>query len=198
MEVPDTPVNPGAEDNSDSLSTLSTESRKPQRIADGKNASFGRSKRHRTSDSAENITAPATKLRQLQTSRPSSLRHAVEEGNDIVHMTEFDNRPTAQISTRADTSTTRNTSDTDSVKTPTLRYTRLRELLHLIINESLRVGGRPDSANARETDGGEMIEIQTRGAGGQLHTKTIDWFVDAQVPESILGEFRLLTSIKIC
>ena len=33
-------------------------------------------------------------------------------------------------------------------------YTKIRDLLHLIINESLRVGGRPDSAIAEDTDGG--------------------------------------------
>lgn len=79
-------------------------------------------------------------------------------------------------------------SEPESATTPGLRHTQVRDLLHLVINESLRVGGRPESAIAEDTDGGEAIEVTTRGANGDPCTKIIEWSVDPQVPETIFGK----------
>lgn len=75
----------------------------------------------------------------------------------------------------------------ETVVTPGLRHSRIRDLIHVIINESLRVGGRPDSAVAEETDGGEIIEVRSKTADGETRVKTIEWSVDAKIPEVILG-----------
>jgi hypothetical protein len=80
------------------------------------------------------------------------------------------------------------TSEPESTTTPGLRHTQVRELLHIVINESLRVGGRPESAIAEDTDGGEVIEVTTRGTNGNPCTKIIEWSVDPQVPETIFGK----------
>lgn len=71
---------------------------------------------------------------------------------------------------------------------PGLRHTQLRSVLQYVINEGLKVGGRPESAVARETDGGEVIEVQTRGPAGNIATKQVEWHIDREVPTSILGE----------
>lgn len=73
-----------------------------------------------------------------------------------------------------------------------LRHTKIRELLHIIVNESLRVGGRPDSAIAEDTDRGEVIEVRARSSEGDASTKTIEWSVDPCVPDAILGEATVL------
>lgn len=71
---------------------------------------------------------------------------------------------------------------------PGLRHTNLREVLQYVINDALKIGGRPDSAVARETEFGEVIEIQTRSPSGQAHLKDIEWMVDADVPETMLSK----------
>lgn len=205
MEVPDTPVHPGDEDSIDGMSALSTKVRKPTRLTEGRSVFFRRSKRQRTSDSAESTTAPATKQRHLQPSRPSTkrdalsqsslLKHAVEESNKIIDGTELnsDLEDDADLDP-VETQSMLDDSQKESVPTPGLRRTRIRELLHLIINESLRVGGRPDSAVARETDGGEVIEVKTKGPKGNTCTKMIDWCVNPEIPEFILGNLEIMQS----
>lgn len=73
---------------------------------------------------------------------------------------------------------------------PGFRHTHLRHVLQYVVNEGLKVGGRPESAIARETDLGEVIEVWTRSSNGEPRTKTIEWSVDSTVPETIFGRFR--------
>jgi hypothetical protein len=81
---------------------------------------------------------------------------------------------------------------------PGLRHTSLHDVLRYIINDSLKVGGRPESAIAQETDTGEEIEVMTRSPNGDEKTKIIQWSVDSQIPESILSEYPLPTNIAAC
>jgi len=71
---------------------------------------------------------------------------------------------------------------------PGLRHTDLRHVLQFIVNDSLKIGGRPESAVARETEGGEYIEVRVRNSNGNEDIKFIDWSVDPGVPETILGK----------
>lgn len=71
---------------------------------------------------------------------------------------------------------------------PGLRHTQLRNVLQYVVNEGLKVGGRPESAVARETETGEIIEVQTRSPGGTPRQKMIEWSVDPNVPETMFGE----------
>lgn len=82
--------------------------------------------------------------------------------------------------------------------TPGLRPTKLRELLPYIITESMRVGGRPDSAIAVDTDFGERIEVRTRGSNSQVQSKTIEWLVDPAVPDTFLTDERDLAKLVSC
>lgn len=70
---------------------------------------------------------------------------------------------------------------------PGLRHTNLHDVLRYIINDSLKVGGRPESAIAEETERGEVIEVTTRTSSGIDNTKVIEWSVEPFVPESILS-----------
>ncbi|KAF1846012.1 putative histidine kinase HHK17p [Cucurbitaria berberidis CBS 394.84] len=83
-------------------------------------------------------------------------------------------------------------------KVPGLRHTNVREVLQYVINDALKVGGRPDSAIAEATDTGERIEVRTRGSNGDVHTKWIEWTVSPDVPETILIDERDLAKMVSC
>lgn len=83
-------------------------------------------------------------------------------------------------------------------KVPGLRHTNLREVLQYVINDALKVGGRPDSAIAEATDTGERIEVRTRSSNGEAHTKWIEWNVSPDVPETILIDERDLAKMVSC
>ncbi|KAJ5474547.1 CheY-like superfamily [Penicillium sp. IBT 31633x] len=79
-----------------------------------------------------------------------------------------------------------------------LRFTKLRDLLRLVINESLHVGGRPDSAVSNATEFGERIEIRSRSSNGELFTKVVDWSVEPALPETLLADDRDLAKLISC
>ncbi|KAJ5787181.1 CheY-like superfamily [Penicillium paradoxum] len=79
-----------------------------------------------------------------------------------------------------------------------LRFTKLRDLLRLVINESLHVGGRPDSAISNATEFGERIEIRSRSSNGELFTKVVDWSVDPALPDTLLADDRDLAKLISC
>ena len=54
----------------------------------------------------------------------------------------------------------------DQFVTPGLRHTNLRDVLQFLVNDLLKVGGRPESAMANEIDGGEEIEVRVRQPNG--------------------------------
>lgn len=83
-------------------------------------------------------------------------------------------------------------------KVPGLRHTNLREVLQYVINDALKVGGRPDSAIAHATETGERIEVRTRGSNGDAHTKWIQWSVSPDVPDTILIDERDLAKMVSC
>lgn len=83
-------------------------------------------------------------------------------------------------------------------KTPSLRHTNLREVLHYTITDALKVGGRPDSAVAEATDNGERIEVRTRRSNGDASTKWVEWSVSPDVPDSILIDEKDLAKVVSC
>ncbi|KAF1945370.1 sensor protein rcsC [Clathrospora elynae] len=86
----------------------------------------------------------------------------------------------------------------ENSKVPGLRHTNLREVLQYVINDALKVGGRPDSAIAEATDAGERIEVQSRSSNGDAHTKLIEWAVSPDVPETIVIDERDLAKMVSC
>jgi CheY-like chemotaxis protein len=64
-----------------------------------------------------------------------------------------------------------------------------------VVHESLRIGGRPDSAIAEETDGGEVIEVRTRSPKGDAIVKFVDWKVESSVPDEMVIDERDLAKL---
>jgi len=83
-------------------------------------------------------------------------------------------------------------------KTPSLRHTNIREVLHYVITDALKVGGRPESAVAEATDSGERIEVRTRSSYGEAHTKWVEWSVSPDVPDSMLIDEKDLAKVVSC
>lgn len=81
---------------------------------------------------------------------------------------------------------------------PGLRHTSLRELLQFVINDCLKIGGRPDSAFARETQLGEIVEVRTRGSDGSSGQKLIEWSIDPSVPTTMFIDEKDLTKLISC
>lgn len=81
---------------------------------------------------------------------------------------------------------------------PGVRHTSLRQVLQYVVNEGLKVGGRPDSAIARETQDGEIIEVCTNSSRGVPMMKLIRWSVDPEVPETILADEKDLAKLISC
>lgn len=81
---------------------------------------------------------------------------------------------------------------------PGLRHTNLRDVLQYVINDALKVGGRPESAIAEETALGEKIEVLTRSPSDQATAKSIEWTVSPDVPETILIDEKDLAKMVSC
>lgn len=81
---------------------------------------------------------------------------------------------------------------------PGLRHTNMRDIFQYVINEGLKMGGRPDSLTAQETEQGEIVEVRSRGSDGTATTKTIEWAVDASVPETMFVDEKDLTKLISC
>ncbi|KAF2759383.1 hypothetical protein EJ05DRAFT_437930 [Pseudovirgaria hyperparasitica] len=81
---------------------------------------------------------------------------------------------------------------------PGLRHTNLPDVLQYIINDSLKIGGRPESAIAKETENGEIIEVHTRSPAGEDKVKIIEWSVANNVPDSMLIDERELGKMISC
>ena len=194
MQVPDTPIPPHDDESMDAPSMHSTAEKRPGIVIEGNSIFFKRSKRRRRTSTEWN-TEPAAKHRLLPSKRSphrnisphtASLRSAVEETDDILggSSKKRDSNPSGMLYPESGL----DMSENESVPTPGLRHTRIRELLHLIVNESLRVGGRPDSAVAEDTVGGEIIEVRSKTAEGDACSKIIEWSVSPRVPETIFGK----------
>ncbi|RMZ80436.1 hypothetical protein DV737_g3007, partial [Chaetothyriales sp. CBS 132003] len=85
--------------------------------------------------------------------------------------------------------------DAKTFGSPPATYCSIRELIPVIIQESLQVNDRPDSAVSEPTDLGEKIEVWSRSSNGHVSQKTIEWSVERQVPETIFVEERDISKL---
>ena len=192
MQVPDTPNPPNEDESMDAMSTVSYNGRRSSMNIEGKSIFFRRSKRQRTSDSGN--SGPVTKHRHLQSQSSTPhrelslhteiLRTALEGSADNGGGIEDCSGPTPAL---IEPEIALELSEPEYTVTPSLRHTKVRDLLHMTINDSLRNGGRPESAIAEDIDGGEIIEVKTKSSNGDTRTKIIEWSVDPQVPKTIFG-----------
>lgn len=129
---------------------------------------------------------------------PSRSKTARLMGVSINEMARIDRSCSHKMSSGQCDSTSSPVFASEHSKVPGLRHTNLREVLQYVINDALKVGGRPDSAIAEATDTGERIEVRTRTSNGEAHTKWIEWAVSPDVPDTILIDERDLAKMVSC
>lgn len=88
--------------------------------------------------------------------------------------------------------------ETATIPTPSLRQSRIRDLLPVVIHEALRIGGRPDSSVGQSTPLGERIEVRTRSSNGHASYQVIEWSVHPDVPEVLPIDERDLSKLISC
>lgn len=198
MQVPETPV-----DHLEDRDPLVDHRMLPANVSASNGLLLGNgSNRKRPRDLAGKSDPKITaKHRRLQPTKIALPEHTYTSGLDPV---EHRSDTSAQVSPLADVAPGLGTSDHEAVATPRttinrassptsrgtplpIRQTTIRELVHGVVNESLRVGGRPDSAVAVLTDTGESIEVRTRNSRGESEVKMVEWSVQPTVPAVLHG-----------
>lgn len=145
--------------------------------------------------------------RQKLSPRSEEVKNAVHESDQIVHATPareieavmanmVDPRPSLAVRRSAPHLLLEGINV--NMRGSALRFTKLRDLLRLVINESLHVDGRPDSTVGNATEFGERIEIRSRSSNGGVFTKIVDWSVDPALPDTLLADDRDLAKLISC
>lgn len=214
MQVPDTPQNDFESPGPPNLSSTGIFDNRPNILIEGSNIPVNPYKRRRSSPVSWNLgSAPKHRhvkmspLRELQLSPRTEgldLRSVVEESENIVRgagalqedITSSPGKEGPPLSARR--TSTKTPFETEAFPAAGLRHCRIRDLVHLIINEALRVGGRPDSAVGVHTEFGERIDVRTRSSNGTTSQKTIEWSVHPDVPEELLTDERDLAKLISC
>ncbi|PGH15874.1 hypothetical protein AJ80_05405 [Polytolypa hystricis UAMH7299] len=206
MQVPETPQHSGDEIAALRSSNGVYEAR-PNILIEGSNISVNPYKRRRNShvDRSRNSSPQCRpgKRRELSP-RTAGVKSAVEESEKIVHSTPDDQMQEVldAVAPRPTVNHRRSGSRVyrESAVFPpmVLHHTKIRDLLHLVVNESLHVGGRPDSAVTQPTAFGQRIEIRSRSSNGRASTKVIDWSVEPAVPEVLFLDEKDLAKLVSC
>ncbi|EEH37846.2 histidine kinase M7 [Paracoccidioides lutzii Pb01] len=219
MQVPETPENSSEKDYSpDPFRSFSgAYDSRPNILIEGSNITVNPYKRRRSSPVNWNYTTPFTSKsselpslelpRRELSPRSAGVKTVVEESGKIVQadprVEEDSEVKEALINARRPSMSGRFPSSSVSLRQRvfppmTLQCTRIREILQLLINESLHVGGRPDSALVEPTMFGQNIEIKSKSPDGRASTKIIQWSVDPSVPDVLYVDERDFTKLVSC
>lgn len=207
MQIPETPMNendsPAAPANKTGYFDF-----KPSRLIEGSDIHVNHSFKRRRSSQTSWHFGNATKIRQLGPSTrmdvsPKSGASSFPPPSSTPRTTFSDERLSAVFTpmhdgiTSGDLSTpsTKISVESDSLPTPGLKNCKIRNLIPMVIHESLRVGGRPDSAVGEPIDNGERTIVRSRASNGHVSQKTIDWTVAEDVPETLLADERDLAKL---
>lgn len=213
MQVPKTPEEETG-GLADSLLPLQPTETRPSIFIEGNNIAVNPYKRRRSLP-LDGSSAPAPRKQRVRASssrqelspRSEEVKNAVHESDQIVHATParqieavmanmVDPRPSLAVRRSAPYLLLEGINM--NLRGSALRFTKLRDLLRLVINESLHVGGRPDSATSHATEHGERIEINSRSSNGEMRTKIVDWSVDPAMPNTLLADDRDLAKLISC
>ncbi|KAL2852860.1 hypothetical protein BJY01DRAFT_88046 [Aspergillus pseudoustus] len=214
MEVPKTPQMEWDNNLSSFISSPVTAPEiRPNLFIEGSNITVNPYKRRRSNPSEGFGTAPRQKIPRV--SSPKELSPRTEEVKNAVHESDkifntdtpahqieavmasmVDPRPSLAVRRSAPNLLLEGINV--NIKSPALRFTKLRDLLRLVVNESLHVGGRPDFVVSGATEVGEKIEVRSRSSNGEVHSKTIEWSVDNEVPDTLLVDDRDLAKLISC
>lgn len=197
MQIPDTPLQ-------DTESPAVTQQNtyfdyKPPRVIQGSDIPFTSHKRRRSTETAWQF-GPPNKVRHVEAPRravsPRSISPGLDSPSQIRRVSSPSLRtPDSMPMPQSEPPMITPTSEVEALPTPGLRQTSIRQLLPLVINDALRVGGRPDSAISEPIDLGERIEVRSRSSNGHVSQKFIEWTVDANVPELFLVDERDLSKL---
>lgn len=202
MSVPDAPLNlPNDEPADSSFSFSSTPvDRRPEILVAGHNLPLARPNKRRREESRQTSNASQHKSARLDDSdsvwargaEPSrEMQEGVHEAEEVQSQAQPDVGPAYQAVQEI-------VGNPSRIVAPGLRHAHIREVLQYVINEGLKLGGRPDSAMAQETDYGEIIEVRTRGSDGTASRKIIEWDVDPSLPETIFVDEKDLSKLVSC
>ena len=193
MGVPETPISPpDEEDNPVDKHAIPRHERRTDIIVTGENVpiNFKGHKRRRESRSASRATS--LKHRRIIGTSDAPPVH----GDDLYAIPRSFTDPTNALPVGPPSPTLAHLEQSEQVSVPPgLRHTNLRDLLQFLINDLLKVGGRPESAIAIETPGGEDIEVRVRTPSGEEKIKHIRWVVESTVPDTILIEEQSLVKV---
>ncbi|OJD13174.1 hypothetical protein AJ78_06336 [Emergomyces pasteurianus Ep9510] len=185
---------------------------RPNILIEGNNIAVNPYKRRRSNPADWSYSPPSgsksPKLHRRELSpRSADVKTVVEESDKIVQagpQVEEDNEVQEALKNARRASIPEQFSCSSIYVKPkifppmTLQSTKIREILQPLINESLHVGGRPDSAFVEPNMFGQKIEIRSRSSSGRAATKIIDWSVDPSVPEILYVDERDFTKLVSC
>lgn len=204
MSVPDAPPNPNLEADDlvelDSPISIFSQERRPEILVAGSNLPLARPNKRRREESRHASNASQPKAARIDDAASVWTRCAepsreMQEGVHEAEEVQASEQPDAGPAYQAVQEIVGNPS---RVVAPGLRHAHIREVLQYVINEGLKLGGRPDSAMAQETDFGEIIEVRTRGSDGTASRKIIEWDVDPSLPETMFVDEKDLSKLVSC
>lgn len=210
MQVPDTPQN-DSESPATNLSSTGVFENRPNILIEGSNIPVNPYKRRRSSPSTWQF-GNATKQRDMRRSPRRGDISPKTDGRTSNTPAAYFSPQVAQVSGPLVTpdhcedphtgvlrrSSVKSFLETDNFPTPGFRHSNIRELIPMIIHDSLHVGGRPDSAITEALPDGERIEVRTRSSNGESSQKTIEWSVSSEIPEMLLVDERDLAKLISC
>lgn len=202
MSVPDAPPNLPTDDLIETIFPFpnTTRDRRPEILVAGSNLPLANPNKRRREESRNPSNASQPKSARIDDAasvwargaEPSrEMQEGVHEAEEVQASTQPDVGPAYQAVQEI-------VGNPHRVVAPGLRHAHIREVLQYVINEGLKLGGRPDSAMAQETDFGEIIEVRTRGSDGTASRKIIEWDVDPSLPETIFVDEKDLSKLVSC
>ncbi|KAH9844388.1 histidine kinase [Teratosphaeria destructans] len=209
MSIPEGPPGISIDDSVDTTSPHpgTAPDKRPDILIAGHNLPLARKRRRdeafsRTGSNASSAskyqrveTAASTWVRETEPSQ--EMRDGLHEAEHVRAHASIEPGDDESVSPKDHVSTCGHAHSSRNIA-PGLRHADLREMIQYIINEGLKVGGRPDSAIAQVTEDGEVIEVRTRGSDGIASTKVIDWSVDPNVPRTMYIDEKDLTKLISC
>ena len=210
MQIPDTPLKEGDSPAMYMPFSAVPESR-PHIMIEGSNIAVNPHKRQKNSPVSWSFGS-TTKRRDLKHSpeRSISPKSGTSQSNPSPFASTRQSSPKIDMAQpQSDPGKTRSASvkyrssayhacEADTISTPALRQSRIRDLIPIIIHEALRVGGRPDSSVGEPTQLGERIEVRTRTSSGHASYQVIEWSVEPDVPEVLSIDERDLSKLISC
>lgn len=180
MGVPDSPISPPDDD--DDLLLIGKPEKRPGIVVTGENVPITFKSQKRRRNSNEDTIMTAAKYRKIS----GSHRQSPLQSQCLPHNEEVSSQEEGVVSV----------SDPTAIP-PGLRHTNLRDVLQFLVNDLLKVGGRPESAIAQEKEGGEEIEVRVRSPNGDEKIKIVRWTVHPEVPDTIQSESHLHSRLRL-